>query len=181
MEHGDDYARAVTARDAARTALLARRLTYRVVQTRLREAAIEEVADAVTYLEARSDALAPQIAVDMRRVAALTEEAERLRVHAIAAALEPLLTELGIAVRAMMVQLHTLSGDLRAAVALAEQAQRCADALPKTELRRRIAANEASEWLWAMEELTRLLCFLVGEPPLPEPTHTSGTAPATER
>lgn len=181
MEQDDDYARVVTARDAAYAALLARRLTYTVVQTRLREAAIEEAADAVAYLEARSDALAPQIAVDMRRVAALTEEAERLRVRAIAAALEPLLNELGLAVRAMTAQLHTLSNDLRAAIALAEQTQRYAAVLPKTELRQRVAANEAAERLRAMEELTRLLCLLAEEPPPPEPTPTPGSAPATKR
>ena len=62
------YTREQIALDDARFTMRAHRLTYSVVQTRLREAALEEAADQVAHLEERIATLAPVNSADSRRV-----------------------------------------------------------------------------------------------------------------
>lgn len=78
------YTREQIALDDARFTMRAHRLTYSVVQTRLREAALEEAADQVAHLEERIATLAPVNSADSRRVMALTAEVDQL--HALALA-----------------------------------------------------------------------------------------------
>jgi hypothetical protein len=76
------YLQGQIALDDARFMMRADRLTYAVVQTRLREAALEEAEDQVAHLEERWDALAPLDSANARRVAALTAEVDQLRAGA---------------------------------------------------------------------------------------------------
>ncbi len=168
MTDHEDYLREQAVLDATRVAALSHRLTYTIVQTRLREAAMEGAVDQVAYLEERSDVLAPPLATDTQRVAALTAAVEQLRVRAVAVATEDLLAALRTTVRAIDAQVQRLRADLAAAVALAARAQQYADALPQEQLPQRIAANEIGERLRAMDELASLLYHLAGQPHEPE-------------
>ncbi len=122
MVEENRYAQAEIALRTARRMMFARRLTYSIIQVRLREAAIEQAEPQAAALEAREDALAPLMATDMRRVAALTAAVEQLHISAAAEALEQILTALTTTVGAIGAQVAQLSADLQTAIALAERA-----------------------------------------------------------
>jgi quercetin dioxygenase-like cupin family protein len=89
-----NYTQGQIALDDARFMMHADRLTYAVVQTRLREAALEEAEDQVAHLEERWDALAPLDTANARRVAALAAEVDQLRALAVAGELDQVLVVL---------------------------------------------------------------------------------------
>jgi chromosome segregation ATPase len=151
-----------------RQSLLSQRLTYSVVQTRLREAAIEEAEQQIAHLQERQQALAPAITTTTRQVAELTAEVQRLHVNALTRALEQAATQLTGALVTIDTQVRALCAELPAAIALAERAQEYANNLPALYIRERVAANEAAERLRAMEDVVRLLCFLIGEEAPPD-------------
>jgi hypothetical protein len=167
----DEYTdtRAEIALQEASQIMLVHRLTYSRVQVRLREAAIEQAEEQVAALQAREDALAPLATADMHRLAALTAAAYQRRIRAVAAALEQILIELTATVGVIGPQVAQLCADRRMVVALAERAQRYAGTLPAKYLRERVAANEATERLRAIEEMAHLLCYLLGEHAPPGP------------
>lgn len=169
MSEEDAYAQAEIALQVARRIMFAHRLTYSRVQVRLREAAMEQAEAQAADLEARGDALAPLVAADAHRVAALTAAVEQLRVRAVAVAVGQILTELTAIAEAIGTQVAQLRTDLHTAVALAERAQQYANTLSAGHLRERVAANEAAERLRAMVELTQLLHHLMGEHTPPDP------------
>ena len=78
----------------ARFAMQAHRLTYAIVQTRLREAAFEEAEEQVAHLEDRIAALAPLNSADARRVMMLPAEVDRLHALSVAGELDRVLATL---------------------------------------------------------------------------------------
>ncbi len=78
----------------ARFAMQAHRLTYAIVQTRLREAAFEEAEGQVAHLEDRIAALAPLNSADARRVMMLPAEVDRLHALSVAGELDRVLATL---------------------------------------------------------------------------------------
>ena len=169
-----NYTRGQIALDDARFMLRADRLTYAVVQTRLREAALEEAEDQVAHLEERWDALAPLDTANARRVAALTAEVDQLRALAVAGELDQVLATLIPAMETIGARVRDLADDLASAATLAERAQEYANTLPRETIRQRIAANEIAERLRGMQELTRLLGHFLGEEPTDRPPTGSG-------
>lgn len=163
MADQTDYMHGQIALDDARLAMHAHRLTYAVVQTRLREAAIEQAEDQVAHLEEWYDALAPLDTADARRVAALTAEVDRLHIQAVAGELDQVLAALIPAMERIGARVHDLADDLAAAAALAERAQRCANMLPRESIRQRCTANEVAERVRGMRDLARLLGYFLGE------------------
>jgi predicted nucleic acid-binding Zn-ribbon protein len=157
------YLQGQIALDDARFMMRADRLTYAVVQTRLREAALEEAEDQVAHLEERWDALAPLDSANARRVAALTAEVDQLRALAVAGELDRVLATLIPAMETIGARVRDLADDLAAAATLAERAQECANMLPRGTIRQRVAANEIAERVRGMQELTRLLGHFMGE------------------
>lgn len=163
MTYQDDYTQARITLDAASIAMLATRLTYSTIQVRLREAALEEEEDQVADLEKRSEALAPLLDTRTRRAAALTAEAEQLRVLAVAEDLDATLTTLTAMMAAIGAQVRQLADDLAVAVTFAERAQQSANTLPEEKFRLRLAANEVATRMRAMRELTAILGRFMGE------------------
>jgi hypothetical protein len=159
------YTRGQLALDDAQFAMRAHRLTYSVVQTRLREAALEEATDQVAHLEERVATLAPLHTADARRVMALTAEVDQLRALAVAGELDRVLATLIPAMEAIGARVRALAEDLAAAATLAERAQEYANLLPRETIRQRVAANEIAERVRGMRELTRLLGHFMGEEP----------------
>jgi hypothetical protein len=158
-----NYTQGQIALDDARFMMHADRLTYAVVQTRLREAALEEAEDQVAHLEERWDALAPLDTANARRVAALAAEVDQLRALAVAGELDQVLATLIPAMEAIGARVRSLTEDLADAATLAERAQEYANMLPRETIRQRVAANEIAERVRGMQELTRLLCHFMGE------------------
>jgi hypothetical protein len=165
MSNREAYAQARTTLNDARFTMLAHRLTYSVVQTRLREAALEEAAEQVAHLEERIATLAPIHTADARRMMALTVEAEQLRALAVAGELDQMLATLLPAMETIGVRVRALAADLASAATLAERAQAYANMLPRETIRQRVAANEIAARVQAMSELTSLLAYLMGEEP----------------
>jgi chromosome segregation ATPase len=165
--HDNEYEQKRNTLAALRHSMLAERVTYSVVQARLREAAIEQAEAQAAYLEERLQALEPLVTTATRRVAELTADVEQLRVNAVAQALEQTVTALTTAVRTLDTQIRELCAELPTALALAERAQQYANSLPAGHLRERIATNETAERLRAMDDLVHLLCYLLGERELP--------------
>jgi hypothetical protein len=161
--HDGEYAQKRAVLESVRHAMLADRLRFSVVQVRLREAAIEQAEEQVAYLEEREAALGPVVTAAARRVADLAAEVERLRMHTLADGLEQTITDLSSAVRAIETHVRQVYTDIQTALGLAERAQRYADSLPTAYLRERVATNETSGRLRAMDELVRLLVYLLGE------------------
>jgi predicted nucleic acid-binding Zn-ribbon protein len=157
------YLQGQIALDDARFMMRADRLTYAVVQTRLREAALEEAEDQVAHLEERWDALAPLDSANARRVAALTAEVDQLRALALAGELDQVLATLIPAMETIGARVRDLADDLARAATLAERAQEYANMLPRETIRQRVAANEIAERVRGMQELTRLLSHFMGE------------------
>ncbi len=151
--------------DDARFLLHADRLTYAVVQTRLREAALEEAEEQVAHLEERLDALAPLDSANAHRVAMLTAEVDQLRALAVAGELDQVLATLIPTMETIRTRVRALADDLATAGRLAERAQQCANMLPRETIRQRVAANEIAERVRGMQELTRLLGHFLGEKP----------------
>jgi len=151
--------------DDARFMLHADRLTYTVVQTRLREAALEEAEDQVAHLEERIATLAPLDSANARRVAMLTAEVDQLHALVVAGELNQVLATLIPAMETISARVRALTDDLAAAASLAERAQQCANTLPRETIRQRIAANEIAQRVRGMQELTRLLGHFLGEKP----------------
>ena len=141
----------------------AHRLTYSVVQTRLREAALEEAEDQVTHLEGRMAILAPLNITDARRVMALTAEVDQLHALALAGELDQVLATLIPVMEEIGARVRALAADLSTAAALTERAQEYANMLPRETIRQRVAANEIAERVRGMRELTRLLGHFMGE------------------
>jgi hypothetical protein len=160
-----NFMRRQMALDDARFVLHAGRLTYAVVQTRLREAALEEAEDQVAHLAERWDALAPLDIANARRVAALTAEVDQLRALAVAGELDRVLATLIPAMETIGARVHALADDLATAATLAERAQEYANTLPRETIRQRVVANEVAERVRGMQELTRLLGHFLGEEP----------------
>jgi chromosome segregation ATPase len=158
-----NYTQGQIALDDARFMMHADRLTYAVVQTRLREAALEEAEDQVAHLEERWDALAPLDTANARRVAALAAEVDQLRALAVAGELDQVLATLIPAMEAIGARVRDLASDLARAASLAERAQEYANMLPRETIRQRVAANEIAERVRGMQELTRLLGHFMGE------------------
>ena len=158
-----NYTQGRIALDDARFMMLAHRLSYSVVQTRLREAALEEAADQVAHLEERIAALAPLNTADARRVTMLTAEVDQLHALAVAGELDQILAALIPAMETIGARVRALADDLAAAAALAERAQACANMLPGEAIRQRVAANQIAERVRGMRELTRLLGHFMGE------------------
>ncbi len=165
MTDQDNYTHGRIALDDARFTMLAHRLTYTVVQTRLRDAALEEVADQVAHLEERIATLAPLNSADARRVMALTAEVDQLHALAVAGELDRVLATLIPAMETIGGRVRALADDLATAATLAERAQQCANTLPRETIRQRIAAHEVAERVRGMQELTRLLGHFLGEEP----------------
>jgi polyhydroxyalkanoate synthesis regulator phasin len=165
MNDDTAYAQGQVALDDARFMMLADRLTYAVVQTRLREAALEEAEDQVAHLEERIATLAPLDSANAHRVAALTAEVDQLRALAIAGELDRVLATLIPTMETIGARVRALADDLVTAGTLAERAQHCANMLPRETIRQRIAANEIAERVRGMQELTRLLGHFLGEEP----------------
>ncbi len=159
------YTQGQIALDDARFMMRAHRLTYTVVQTRLREAAFEEAEEQVAHLEERLDALAPLDTANARRVAMLTAEVDQLHALAVAGELDRVLATLIPTMETIGARVHALADDLATAATLAERAQQCANMLPRETIRQRIAANEVAERVRGMQELTRLLGHFLGEEP----------------
>jgi len=159
------YMQGQIALDDARFLMLAHRLTYAVVQTRLREAALEEAAEQVAHLEERIATLAPLDTANARRVAMLTAEVDQLHALAVAGELDQVLATLIPAMETIGARVRALADDLATAATLAERAQQCANTLPRETIRQRIAANEIAERVRGMQELTRLLGHFLGEEP----------------
>jgi chromosome segregation ATPase len=157
------YLQGQIALDDARFMMHADRLTYAVVQTRLREAALEEAEDQVAHLEERWDALAPLDTANARRVAALAAEVDQLRALAVAGELDQVLATLIPAMEAIGARVRDLASDLTRAASLAQRAQEYANMLPRETIRQRVAANEIAERVRGMQELTRLLGHFMGE------------------
>ncbi len=157
------YTQGQIALDDARFLLRANRLTYTVVQTRLREAALEEAAEQVAHLEERIATLAPLDSANARRVAMLTAEVDQLRALAVAGELDQVLATLIPTMETIRARVRGLAEDLAAAAALAERAQQCANTLPRETIRQRVAANEVAERVRGMQELTRLLGHFLSE------------------
>ncbi len=151
--------------DDARFMMLSDRLTYTVVQTRLREAALEGATDQVAHLEERIATLAPLDSANARRVAMLTAEVDQLHALVVAGELNQVLATLIPAMETISARVRALTDDLAAAASLAERAQQCANTLPRETIRQRIAANEIAERVRGMQELTRLLGHFLGEKP----------------
>jgi chromosome segregation ATPase len=158
-----NYTQGQIALDDARFMMHADRLTYAVVQTRLREAALEEAEDQVAHLEERWDALAPLDTANARRVAALAAEVDQLRALAVAGELDQVLATLIPAMEAIGARVRDLASDLARAASLAQRAQEYANMLPRETIRQRVAANEIAERVRGMQELTRLLGHFMGE------------------
>jgi predicted nucleic acid-binding Zn-ribbon protein len=158
-----NYTQGQIALDDARFMMHADRLTYAVVQTRLREAALEEAEDQVAHLEERWDALAPLDTANAHRVAALAAEVDQLRALAVAGELDQVLATLIPAMEAIGARVRDLASDLARAASLAERAQEYANMLPRETIRQRVAANEIAERVRGMQELTRLLGHFMGE------------------
>jgi len=165
MNNHTAYMQRQIALDDARFLLLAKRLTYTVVQTRLREAALEEAAEQVAHLEERIATLAPLDTANARRVAMLTAEVDQLHALAVASELDQVLATLIPTMETIGARVRALADDLAAAATLAERAQQCANTLPRQTIRQRIAANEIAERVRGMQELTRLLGHFLGEEP----------------
>ncbi len=165
MNNHTAYMQGQIALDDARFLLLAKRLTYTVVQTRLREAALEEAAEQVAHLEERIATLAPLDTANARRVAMLTAEVDQLHALAVAGELDQVLATLIPTMETIGMRVRALADDLAAAATLAERAQQCANTLPRETIRQRIAANEVAERVRGMQELTRLLGHFLGEEP----------------
>jgi len=165
MNNHTAYMQGQIALDDARFLLLAKRLTYTVVQTRLREAALEEAAEQVAHLEERIATLAPLDTANARRVAMLTAEVDQLHALAVASELDQVLATLIPTMETIGARVRALADDLAAAATLAERAQQCANTLPRQTIRQRIAANEIAERVRGMQELTRLLGHFLGEEP----------------
>ena len=146
----------------ARFTMLAHRLTYSVVQTRLREAALEEAEDQVAHLEERIATLAPLNTADARRVMLLTAEVDQLHARAVAGELDQVLATLIPAMEAIGARVRALADELATAATLAERAQAYANMLPRETIRQRVAANEIAERVRGMRELTRLLGHFMG-------------------
>jgi len=159
------YTQGQIALDDARFMLHADRLTYTVVQTRLREAALEEAEDQVAHLEERIATLAPLDSANARRVAMLTAEVDQLHALVVAGELNQVLATLIPAMETISARVRALTDDLAAAASLAERAQQCANTLPRETIRQRIAANEIAQRVRGMQELTRLLGHFLGEKP----------------
>ncbi len=159
------YTQGQIALDDARFLMLAHRLTYAVVQTRLREAAFEEAAEQIAHLEERIATLAPLDSANARRVAMLTAEVDQLHALAVAGELDQVLATLIPTMETIGARVRALADDLTAAATLAERAQQCANTLPRQTIRQRIAANEIAERVRGMQELTRLLGHFLGEEP----------------
>lgn len=149
--------------DDARFVMQAHRLTYAIVQTRLREAAFEEAEEQVAHLEGRIATLAPLNSADARRVMMLTAEVDRLHALAVAGELDQILATLIPTMEAVGARVRALADDLATAATLAERAQECANLLPRETIRQRVAANEIAERVRGMRELTRLLGHFMGE------------------
>jgi hypothetical protein len=165
MNDDTAYAQGQVALDDARFMMLADRLTYAVVQTRLREAALEEAEDQVAHQEERFATHAPLDSANAHRVAALTAEVDQLRALAIAGELDRVLATLIPAMEAIGARVRALAEDLAAAATLAERAQEYANLLPRETIRQRVAANEIAERVRGLRELTRLLGHFMGEEP----------------
>jgi hypothetical protein len=163
-----NYTRGRIALDDARFMMLAHRLTFSVVQTRLREAALEEAEDQVAHLEGRVAALAPLHAADARRVTVLTAEVDRMHALAVAGELDQVLATLVPAMGTIRARVRALADDLAVAATRAEPAQACADMLPGEAIRQRVAANQIAERVRGMRELTRLLGHFMGDEPTDE-------------
>jgi hypothetical protein len=158
-----NYMQGQIALNDARFMMLAHRLTYSVVQTRLREAAIEEAEDQVAHLEERIATLAPLNTADARRVMMLTTEVDQLHALAVASELDQILATLIPAMETIGARVREFADDLATAATLAERAQACANMLPGEAIRQRVAANQIAERVRGMRELTRLLCHFMGE------------------
>ncbi len=169
MNDQADYIQKQIALDDARFMLHADRLTYAVVQTRLREAALEEAEEQVAHLEERWDTLAPLDTANARRVAVLTAEVDRLRALGVAGEMDQVLATLISAMETIGARVRALADDLASAAILAERAQEYANMLPRERIRQRIAANEIAERVRGMQELTRLLGHFLGEEPTDRP------------
>jgi hypothetical protein len=163
MTDQEDYAQAQIVLNDTRFSMLAHRLTYSVVQTRLHEAALEEAADQVAHLEERIVTLAPLHTADARRVMALTAEVDQLHALAVAGELDQMLATLLPAMEAIGTRVRELADALATAATLAERAQAYANMLPRETIRQRVAANEIAARVQAMSELTNLLGYLMGE------------------
>jgi hypothetical protein len=152
----EDYTRARADCDAARRTLSATLATYTTVQTRLREATLEEAADQVPHLEDRAATLASQVDSQTRQVVALGAEVERLRVLTVDDDLDPIvatLTTIADVMETFGAPVPLLGHDLAVVEALVERVQQEADALPKEDVQRRDSANVAAMRMRALLHL----------------------------
>ncbi len=114
MNDDTAYTQRQIALDDARFIMLAHRLTYAVVQTRLREAALEEAEDQVAHQEERIATLAPLDSATVRRVAMLTAEVDRLRALTVAGELDRVFATLIPAMETIGARVRALADDLTA-------------------------------------------------------------------
>lgn len=163
MNDHSAYMKGQIALDDARFMMHANRVTYAVVQARLREAALEEAEEQIAHLEERWDVLAPLDTENARRVAALTAEVDQLRALAVASELDQVLATLVPVMEAIGARVRSLADDLAGAATLAERAREYANMLPRETIRQRVAANEIAERVRGMQELTRLICHFMGD------------------